>query len=261
MQLTRKEDISLYLYLKDIVIGPEYMEISEGETLTLVSPGVWEMGHLTNLCPLRRGRCSGLGRGVLYFDVTDYCCIFGTEQSDIVKVYKGVDEETSYSVNYIDGQILSSSNLTDYKVDYWWNYVAVIDAWPNDDVPPLPVVSLLLVEGDKLPLQLGGGDIRNAFWNIQIFGSNKGERDDLMDIIYDSLYNKRCQIYDLATGLPLGRDGTFNSSFSSNLHEYYKSLHFENVKKSLSGLPQWGFYSQEQINRYRAEITFETLPE
>ena len=42
MKLTRKEDVSLYLYIKDCVVGPEFYEIAESESLTEVSTGVWQ---------------------------------------------------------------------------------------------------------------------------------------------------------------------------------------------------------------------------
>jgi len=259
MKVTRKEDISLYLYLKDTIVGPEYYEISEGLPIINVGTNTWEIGHVSNKCPFERDECSGRGRGLLYFNVANGCCTFGTEQDNMVIVYNGPTQASGYQVNYLKGQLITSQDLSNYQADYYWHYVSVIDAWPYADVPPLPIISLELQESSSDGLQLGYGDIRTGFWNVQIFASNKGERDDLMDILYDGIYNKRCSIYEFENGLPLIRNGLFNTSFSVTLHEYYKSLHFESVRKSLSGLPQWGFYSQEEINRYRAEITFETL--
>lgn len=259
MKLTRKEDISLYLYIKDSVIGPEFYEIAEEESLTLVGTNTWEMSHSSEKCPFERYPCDGFGRGILYFDVADGCCTFGTEQSDMVDVYNGSVTPASYSVNYLKGQVVTPYDVSSYSVDYMWNYVAVIDAWPYEDVPPLPIVSVELQDASARPLQLGYGDIRTGFWNIQIFAESKGQRDDLMDVVYEGVQQKRCNIYDFENGLPLVKSGLFNSEFTLSSNETYKFLHFENVKKSLSGLPQWGFYTQELINRYRAEITFETL--
>lgn len=270
MRLTRKEDISVYLYIKDIVIGPRYSEVSTGESLTLVSTNTWDIGYDYDLGmhPFRRRVItdpvnntyvdySGLGRGILYFDYIGETCLFGVEQQNIVKVYNGLDTATDYKVNYITGQIISSQDLTNYLVDYEWNYVSVIDSWPYDDVPPLPFVCIDMQKANKLPLQLGGGDIRDGYWNIQIFARNKGERDDLMDLIYDNVYQRRCPLYLLSSGLPL-QNGQYNEMFDSSVHNTYTSLFFENIRKNLTGLPQWGFYEQEQVNRYRAEITFDT---
>lgn len=258
MKLTRQEDISLYLYVKDCVVGPEYYELFEGASLTEVESGVWDLEQESDKCPFERDECQGYGRGLLYFDINDGCCVFGTEQTNIVDVYDGLTLASGYEVNYLKGQILSSQDLSTYSVDYLWHYASVIDAWPYEDVPPLPVISIELQIADAQPLQLGYGDIRTGFWNIQIFAENKGQRDDLMDIVYDGLHKRRCNIYKFENGLPLIRSGLFNSSFSASSHDNYKFLYFEKVKKSLSGLPQWGFYTQELVNRYRAEITFET---
>jgi hypothetical protein len=271
MQLTRKEDISVYLYIKDTVIGPRYSEITTGESLTLTSTvNTWDMGYDIGLGfnPFKRHVLidpvkdiykdySGLGRGLLYFDYVGETCLFGVEQQDRIKVYFGSTDLTNYKVNYITGQITSSEDLTSYSIDYEWNYVAVIDSWPYEDVPALPIVCVDMQKAAKSPLQLGGGDIRGAYWNIQIFANNKGERDDLMDLIYDNLYLRRCPLYLLPAGLPL-LNGLYNEMFDSSLHNVYTSIFFENVQKRLSGLPQWGFYEQERINRYRAEITFDT---
>jgi len=258
MKLTRKEDISLYLYIKDKIIGPEFYEIAEGDSLVSVGNDVWEITNTSDKCPFFNDVCDGVGRGILYFDVIDGNCVFGSEQTNIVDVYDGITPASSFAVNYLKGQIESSENLSNYLVDYLWHYVATIDAWPYEDVPPLPIVSIELQDSFAKPLQLGYGDIRNAYWNIQIFAENRGQRDDLMDVIFEGVNNRRCEIYEFENGLPLIKSGLFNPSFTATPHENYKFLYFENVKKRLSGLPQWGFYSQELINRYRAEITFET---
>lgn len=252
MQLTRKEDISLYLYVRDCVIGPEFYEVSEAETLSAAGAGIWQMSTSSDM------ESFGRGRGLLYFDVEDGRCLFGTEQSETVEVYSGGTTASGYTVDYLGGRIFSSEDLSSYNVDYLWNYVGVLDAWPYTNVPPLPLVSIELQEAHATGLQLGYGDIRNAYWNIQIFATNKGERDDLMDVIYAGIHHKRCSIYEFDSGLPIKRNGTFNESFNLNLNAYFKSLQFDNVRKALTGLPSWGFYSQELINRYRAEITFET---
>lgn len=258
MQLTRKEDISLYLYIRDMLLGPYYSEIAEGEDLLQTSTGVWDISYDSDLEPFVREGYGGEGRGLLYFDRDGTECCFGTEQTNIVRVYNDTTVASGYDVNYLAGQILTSQDLTGYNVDYEWSYVSVLDAWPFDDVPPLPVVSIEMQDSQGMPLQLGYGDIRSAYWNVQIFANNKGERDDIMDILYEGIYQKRCSIYTFSTGLPLLRDGTYNSAFTTSTDPRYRYLFFEKVKKGLSGLPQWGFYAQETINRYRAEITFET---
>jgi len=265
VKLTRQEDISLYLYLRDRIIMPQYAELSEGYGLVSAgSNGVWNIDYSTeiDIRPFRRGEYSGLGRGLVYFDVINDVCSFGLEQDEMVVVKDGSGgelERSQYAINYLNGQIISEVDLTSYTVDYYWYYVSILDAWPSEEVPALPVVSVELQLGDSKPLQLGGGAIREASWNVQIFANNKGERDDLMDVIYEGVYQKRCPIYTYENGLPLRYDGQFNSNFSVVRNTKFPSLFFENVEKRLSGLPSWGFYETEIVNKYRAEITFETM--
>jgi hypothetical protein len=260
MKLTRREDISVYLYLKDIVVGPQYSEISTGMSLTQASSGIWSMEYDEELekFPFQRDDQTGLGRGLLYFDYIGDTCLFGVEQSSLVRVYDGSITASGYSINYLTGQILSNEDLSGHVVDYEWNYVAVTDAWPYDDVPPLPIVSVEVQRGSSLPLQLGGGDIREGSWSIEIFANNKGERDDLLDTLYEAVYQRRCSLFALPSGLPLRQNGLYNSHFNSDLDTEYSSLFFERVEKKFTSLPKWGFYGQERINRHRAQLTFDT---
>jgi len=228
--------------------------------LSEISSGVWELEYDTDwICPFKREEFSGIGRGLIYFDHKDGECIFGTEQQDMVRIYDSMSTVSGYVVDYLRGNIHFSGDLSACLSDYYWNYVSVVDAWPDEIVPPLPVVAIELLESDDKPLQLGYGSIRTGFWNIQIFANDKGERDDLLDVIYDGIYQKRCPLYSLKNGLPIvQRDGVYNSDFSVEIEEHFSSHIFEKVKKRLSGLPSWGFYDSERINKYRAEITFET---
>jgi hypothetical protein len=248
--------------MRDIVIGAQYAEIAEGEQLSLVEGGKWGMSYSTELGihPFKRDSYTGLGRGLLYFDISFDACRFGPEQTSMVSVYNGnsILPVQDYYVNYLTGQIYCDLDLSSYSVDYYWNYVSVVDAWPSDDVPELPVVSIELVRSKSSPLQLGGGDIREGTWNIEVFANNKGERDDLMDVIYEGLNLRRCMIYTFESGLPLTREGLYNYDFTLDENPNYPSLFFENIEKSLSGLPRWGFYENETINKYRARITFDT---
>jgi hypothetical protein len=260
MELTRQEDVSVYLYLRERIIAPQWAEFSEDYSLVQASAGVWDIEYEESLGmhPFTRAANSGYGRGLLYFDISDGLCIFGPEQTEMVQIFDGSTQVSGSIINYKKGQVYDSRDLSSCRVDYYWHYVATIDAWPDEDVPSLPIVSIQIQRADKAPLQLGGGDIREADWNIEIFGSSKGERDDILEILFDGLYQKRCSIYTFQNGLPLGRDGTFNTNFSLDYHANYTSLFFENVEKQITGLPRWGFYENERINKYRAQITFET---
>jgi hypothetical protein len=263
MRLQRKEDISMYLYIKDVVIGPRYSEISTGMSLTPAGkPNIWNMEFdlELNKDPFRRLEqdINGIGRGLLYFDYTGETSIFGVEQSNIVKVYNGATTASGYSVNYLNGQVVSNQDLSGFSVDYEWNYVSVLDAWPWDEVPPLPIITIERDDGRSKGLQLGGGDIREGNWTIEIFTNNNGERDDMLDVIWENIYMRRCPLYNLEKGLPLDFGGLYNEQFNTDYEPLYSSMYFDDAEKRLTGLPKWGFYDHEIINRYRAQITFTT---
>lgn len=265
MRLTRQEDRSLYLYIRDRVLSPEYGELYEERTLIDQGDNKWNMEYEEDeagINPFRRGDNSGLGRGLLYFDVVNNCCQLGSEQAEMVTVYdpptelvRGVD----YQVNYLTGQVYSTMDLSSFLVDYAFSYVSVLDAWPDDDVPELPIVSIEMQRSRDLPHHLGEAEgIRDASWHIEIFATDKGERDDLMDVLFEGIAHHRCPIYTFSGGTPLTREGTFNPNFVLENHANYPHLNFENVEKSLTGLPSWGFYETEVINKYRAAISFDT---
>jgi hypothetical protein len=262
MRLTRKEDLSVYLYIKENLVNPQYCELTTAATLTQDGTK-WVLEYpeeLTELkiVPFARNGFTGAGRGIPYFDFSDSGSDFSTEQTTNITVYNGVTPITGYTTNYIYGYVETDQDLTGCTADYQWCLASVVDEFPHENITGTPVISIENVTGHTSPLQLGIGEIRNADWNLQIFASNKGERDDLLDIIFDGLHNKRCPIYDLSGGLPLLKSGFFNTNFSTTLVPAYSSLFFSNTKRTLTGLPSWGFYSTEKFNRYRGQITFNT---
>jgi hypothetical protein len=263
MKSSRKEDISVYIYIKDCILGPEFIESYLDAGLSQVSPNVWDIAFVeipdSKLYPFKRGNYTGVGRGIPYFNTSSGVCNPTREQTQNVVVRNGATTISGYVVNYIKGQVNTSQDLSSCVVDYGWCYIATLDAWPSSEtLPALPFVTVEVEEGDKSPLQLGGGDIKNAWWNVQIFANTKAERDDIADVIFDGVYNRSCPIYALQAGLPLTKQGVYNQNYSADLDTTYRGLRFFDVKKQLTGLPSWGFWSTEVTNKNRAQITFQT---
>jgi hypothetical protein len=146
----RKEDLSLYYYIKDIVLYP-FMEMEEFIALSYMATAsdpddqfdpyyVYEA--LTEMIPDPTER----GRGWVYFDdildangtcLQHYILVSGTnahgdqclgtpEQSNRITVYdstvSGVISDQNYMVDYIDGRIITSGTTTPAYVSYYWNY-------------------------------------------------------------------------------------------------------------------------------------------
>ena len=264
MELLRSHSFSILLYLKNCILGTKWAEKTEKADLTLASPNTYQLEYDTGWVDIfDRGESEsqGLGRGLVYFDLPSndsyYDCVYGIEQTNMVQVYNNSNTVVSgYMVNYKKGEIVYNGGETLSKVDYYWNYISVIDEWPDVVVPTLPIVVLMRDSWDRGGIQLGPGHKDTYEWHIEIFGRNKGERDDLIDTIFNGLHNRGCTFYKFTNGLPLNKQGFFNPKFTLDRVTNFSRITFSKVQHSLSGLPDWGFIQTDIINKYRAEITF-----
>jgi len=233
MSSLRKEDISLYLYLKDIVLN-KFTEIEEYSLLELMTDlcgmdsYVYELN--TSLIPSPKER----GRGWRYFDPPaeinncnyytsvsglngDGGVAYGTpEQSTMVIVYETSSSGTldiippsEYMIDYIDCRIVSERKLNSPYVTYTWNYISVVDEWAAVEASEPPVIVIDIQGTDKSGYQLGGGKQTKRKVDIHIFASNPAERNDIVERLYDGLFNKSCVMYNFPTGSILDYDGTF----------------------------------------------------
>jgi hypothetical protein len=304
MSVLRKSDLSLYLYLKDIVLK-DFIEIEETIPLRLMP----ELSDLTSYVYEAETTMDPIptdpGRGWVYFDAisgTNNCMSFtsvsgsngdgdfayGTpEQSERVVVYETVAGTlntvswTDYMIDYIDGRIISSRALKTPYVTYYWNYVSVVDEWAAIEAAGTPVCVLDMHGTDKKGYQLGGGKKVIRKVDIHIFASSPAERNDLVETIYDCLYNKSCPLYDFVTGSVLDYDGTFygrrdlldrvpnpinkltfllDRKTISNIG----SLYFDNVTSRHINLPVIMSQSGNQVllsdlNAYRSKISFDLI--
>jgi len=233
MSSLRKEDISLYLYLKDIILN-EFTEIEEHSLLELMTDlcgmnsYVYELD--TNLIPSPKER----GRGWRYFDPPteinncyyytsvsglngDGNIAYGTpEQSSMVIVYEvsssgtlDIIPQSEYMIDYIDCRIVSERKLNSPYVTYTWNYISVVDEWAAVEAAEPPVIVIDIQGTDKSGYQLGGGKQTKRKVDIHIFASNPAERNDIVEKLYDGLFNRSCVMYQFPTGTILDYDGTF----------------------------------------------------
>lgn len=232
MKNLRKEDLSLYLYIKDVVLR-EFRETEEYAPLNLVSElsssNSYVYECLTALAPSPAEH----GRGWVYFDPPsgglscepyptfsglngDGNFAYGTpEQSNSVILYEttssGIVEIDwkEYMIDYVDCRIISQRKLNTPKVSFTWNYVSVVDEWAIVEASNPPVVVINIGGTDKAGYQLGGGKRSVRKVDIHIFASNSAERNDISETLYDGLFNKSCPLYDFPAGSILDYDGTF----------------------------------------------------
>ena len=282
MTKLRKEDLSLKQYIKDIVFQ-EFIEVEElvslryMEEISSASSRVYE--SLTEMVP----RPSERGRGWAYFDegLTNECLrntstYSGTpEQSSRITVYdasmSGISDQ-EYVIDYIDGRIITSGTVTPVYISYHWNYVSVVDEWAAIEAADPPVVVIDVQGTDKIGFQLGGGKKPVRKVDIHIFASSTAERNDIVEVLYDGLFNKSIPLYEYPEGTVLDYDGTFygrkenmnkqETLFSREVVVGVSNLTFEKVSARHVSLPLIMSRGRNEVllsdlNAYRSKISFE----
>ncbi|MBV5346627.1 hypothetical protein JZU46_00120 [bacterium] len=280
MYKLRKEDSSVYLYLKDIVLA-NFIEFREKDAVSYSAKmssdkyKVYTIDNEFDVDPFARGR------GIVYFDdltnepLVNSVDYFGTkEQLSRVVLYDDILNEiaeSDYIVDYMDGRILITSYVKPYYIDYYWNYVGLVDEWSLVTSTKAPVVVLDISATKKEGFQLGGGKKVVRKGSLIIFATSASERNDIAEVIYDGLYLKSCALYDFKKGLPLDYDGTFKGRkenldkstnlFSREVIDYTSNLSFEEVEMKHINLPFSNTASSLPIdlNAYRSRITFDLV--
>lgn len=282
MTLLRKEDLSLYYYIKDVVLC-NYIEQESDISLDLIeemstnTSFVYEA--LTNMVPKPTER----GRGWVYFDNT----VSGTscpgwysviEQKDRVTVYDSfynVIPDSEYMIDYIDGRVITSGTVSPAYIDYYWNYVSVVDEWSAIEAANSPVVVIDIHGTDKEGYQLGGGKKVIRKVDIHVFASSTSERNDLVDVIYDGLYLKSFPLFDFPKGGVLDFDGTFygrrynmdkdSTPFDNTPNDLIiGNMEFNNVTSRHISLPLLMTRGRNEVmlsdlNAYRAKLSFDLV--
>ena len=301
MTLPRKEDLSLYYYIKDVVLSDfvelsEYVPLKFSDVLSTVTNDndlttnsyVYEIDIDTSsdVSP------SNLGRGWLYLDCAytgnscnPYVLTSGTridgvpimglpEQSSRVIVYDGdgvVIDPSLYMIDYVDCRVVTSGSCLPAYADYYWNYISVIDEWSNIVNTEPPIVVIELKPFKKQGYQLGGGAHVKRSVDLHIFASSSAEKNDILDALYNGLYEKHITIYDFPLGTPLEHDGTWlgrknntnklTSLFDRGINTIPLTVAwFDNVEAKTGNRYEFSTNSVvnlDKFNRYRAKISFQ----
>jgi len=239
MKSLRKEDLSLYYYIKDIVLK-DFVECEELAGLSLMpelcgsDSFVYE--YVSDLEPSPTER----GRGWRYLDPPNgglpcepYPTVSGLngdgdptfgipEQSLQVVVFEttysglAVVAPSEYMIDYIDGRIISQRKLNSPRVTYHWNFISVVDEWAAIEAADPPVIVIDMSGTDKSGYQLGGGKKALRKVEIHVFATDPANRNDIVETLYDGLYLKSCPLYDFPTGTVLDYDGTFYGRRNQN---------------------------------------------
>lgn len=244
MRRLRKEDISLYYYLKhialfDFVEKEEMAYLQELETHDACEEGVRIYEALTEWCegpdpiapdPTERGR------GWVYLErntisgtntldlCNPYTLASGTdvegnyiwgikEQDTMIEV---IDEDlttvsaASYVIDYLDGRIITDDTTVNPKyVTYHWHYISLVDEWAAVQASNPPVIVIDMHGTDKAGYQLGPGRKTTRKVDLHIFATDPAERNDIVEALVDALHNKTAPLYAFPSGTILEYDGTW----------------------------------------------------
>jgi hypothetical protein len=202
-----------------------------------------------------------LGRGLVYIDS------YGdtTEQQNAVTVYDGVGAAISgsnFMIDYVDCRIITSGTVTPATVTYKYFYVGMVNGWESIEASTVPIVAVNLESFEKVGFQLGGGRKPIRRGHLHIFASNRAERSDLVELLYDGINEKCCPNQNFTNGSMIDWDGTFSENYIYETIQYSSNLHFENVmarniNSPLLGIPSRDMTMLSDLNRYRARVDFD----
>jgi hypothetical protein len=192
------------------------------------------------------------GRGWFPFDeATDGDrVVIDTSAEQVTRI--NVSGAAVYTVDYTNARI-KSPNTVPTAVDYYWNYVSVIEGWPGSDPPNLPLVSVDVQTKQGFGFQLGGGSKDILVGSIHIFATSEAEKADITDAIHNAIETRTLPISNWHEGGYIKFDGTFNSTYTPTTISGVSNGYFTNVVSRLDGPRiEWS-----EINRHRSRITFE----
>lgn len=242
----RLYDSSIFNYIKYNVLAPHFTETVSNQGLNYrASDGSYVIEPLS-FPPDPTGK----GRGLAVFDEAtvngEKVVDMTTEQSSQVVVAG----PSSYNIDYLNGRILDADSPPT-SVTYSWYYVSLIQGWPGESPPELPVVALDIFESDISGYQLGGGARDYIQGDIHVFATSDSEKKDIVDVIHTSLFNKTLQVGNWHEGSYVGYDGRY-TGFNPTPVEGLSRGSFIDVKASLSG-PRMDW---SELNRHRSRISF-----
>ncbi len=314
MRSLRKEDLSLYYHLKHVGLF-EFIELEElaplqkMDTEEFCSTDFIVYQALTEWCTEPDGFAPNpteRGRGWVYLDSgtivsgTDPCApyltVTGTdvagnildegydpisgipEQSERIKVYdvdSVIISDQDYIIDYIDGRIITIGNVIPVYIDYYWHYVSLVDEWAAVEAADPPVVVIDMHGTDKAGYQLGGGKKQSRKVDLHVFATNPAERNDIVEELVDSLFNKTAPMYNFPLGTMLDYDGTWygRKEDSNKLTSLFNRQHashvignmeFMNVTSRHVSLPLVMTRDRNEVmlsdlNAYRSKVTFDLI--
>lgn len=139
-------------------------------------------------------------------------------------------------INYVDGFVSYSGTVPTANqpplATYSVNSVSVIDGYPefdNFESYQLPIVAVDFEGLTREPLQIGGGYFMHRQYALEIFARDDSERDQMVQVLTDSLkYNFPVLNFEV-TGYPLLFNGDRNTSYTRSTASQSGVINFARV--------------------------------
>jgi len=265
MKALRKEDLSLHHHIKNYVLR-DYIEKEENISLSYLSsesspPTSYVYEANSDMYPSPASK----GRGWVYLDnpsdVTEQTSSGTITVRDAVGT---VINGSNYNVDYVDGRIIVDTlSSVPATINYKWNYVSIVDEWPDIEAADTPVVAIGISSFSKTGFQLGAGKFVSRRVDLNIFASDQAEKDDISECLYDGLYLKSCNYQSFPKSTMIDWDGTFNQEYEFATISGSSNLKFDNVEsrtvRASLMVPSRDSTMLSDLNRYRSRISFDMI--
>lgn len=160
--------------------------------------------------------------------------------------------------DYLQGIVYYSGvTVNPITVTYDYYTVYVQDGYPDyfDDIKNwgdirVPLVTIEYIRRKNRPFEIGGRFQQDRAFMIDVIGNSDAQRDDIADVIEDSLRYTYANTVNYASGFPIDFNGDKNPSF--NRGYVWKDLRFQSVDSKVMRNP----YERDKL-RHRTMINLD----
>ncbi len=161
-------------------------------------------------------------------------------------------------VDYTNGIVAYSGlQVAAPVVSYSYNVVNVIDGYPTWDffeTAQLPLVAVDFIGFSRSPQQLGGGYWTNRIFNLEVFGNQEAERDQIVQVLHEALMY-RFPVLDLTQNQPLDDFNNINLTYNRTT-QYLRTARVVDFRSRTLRVPD-----EHEKTRHRAQVTLEIQTE
>ncbi len=227
-------DYNLYYLIKEVILPLNGYTANITETL---SPGVQEVNQDTGL--LVTPYQSSFPDWCYYNPDITNPALTGLITTPILSVSGNLEH-----IDYLNGTIYYSGTRNNtVDVTYSFYNVWVQDGYPEQYEEQYltktlrsPAVSIDFTKRKDYAQQVGGGYEQERIFNINILATSDPQRDDLMDILENSLRYPYFNTIDYRNGFPMDFNGDKGPLFNRNSR--WKEIYFQSSSSDIIRIPK-----------------------